>query len=52
MPEKEALRGCPTFEAGLGLIAGQQVEGAMDPQVLEAQITATCLELKNDNPKP
>ena len=39
MSEQPSLRGCPTFEQGLGLVADQQALSAMDPNVLQAQIT-------------
>ena len=45
MAEQDRLRGCPTFETGLGLIQSQQVGSAMDPAVLEAQITAPFINL-------
>ena len=44
-PDQDTLRGCPTFVEGLKVVADQQVSTAMalDPNVLQAQITATRL---------
>ena len=40
-----ALRGCATFDEGLGVVASQQTPGAMDPLALQAQITALLINL-------
>ena len=40
--EKDNLRGCPTFERGVTLLAAQQA--GMDPLAVQAQITAPCFQ--------